>query len=126
MELPCEEEDEEEVMTIPEPLKVGTSAFLHCKPNHDSKTDSHNPPSRTRTSSKVCPQKNEDAFPSSRGIGIRHSEFLEVAHVSSDVDDCEHNYGPRCRLVEGDAFVKWNELIQRGATKEGDEVATDG
>lgn len=126
MELPCKEEDEEEVVGVPKSLKVAASAFLHGKPNHDSKTGGHNPPSSSRTGCKVCLQKDQDTLTSSLSIGVKHSEFLEVAHVSGNMDDCEDNHGPRRRFVEGDVFVERNELVQRCPTKEGDEITTDG
>lgn len=126
MKLPCKEEDEEEVVAVPKSLEIGTPAFLHSKPDHDSKTGSHNPPSGTRTSGKVCLQKDQDTLTSSLGIRVKHSEFLEVAHVGGNMDDCEHDHGPRRRFVEGDVFVERNELIQWGPTKEGDEITTDG
>lgn len=126
MELPCKEKNEEEVVSVPKPLKVGTPAFFHGKPNHDSKTDSHNPPSSTRTGGKVCLQKDKDLLNGGLGIGVKHSKFLEVAHVSRNVYNCEYDHGPRCCFVEGDVFVEGNELVQRGPTKERDEVAADG
>jgi len=46
--------------------------------------------------------------------------------MSTNMDNCEYNYGPRRRFVEGDVFVERNELVQWGPTKEGDEIATDG
>ena len=111
MELPRKEENEEEVVTVPEPLEVGTPAFLHRKPNHDPKTSSHNPPSSTRTSSKVCLQKDKDTLTGSLGIGVEHSKFLEVTHVSPNMNHCEHDHGPRCRFVKCDVFVERNELV---------------
>ena len=114
------------MMSIPEPLEVGTTAFLHGKPNHDAETGGHYPPSSTRTSGKVCLQEDEDTLTSSLCIWVKHSEFLEVAHVSGNMDNREQDHGPCGCFVEGDVFVKRNELVQWGPTKEGDEIATDG
>lgn len=126
MELPCKEEDEEEVVSIPELLKVGATALLHSEPNHDAKTCSHNPASGARPSGKVCLQEDKNTLASGLCVGIKHSKFLKVAHMSGNMDNRKYDHGPCCRFVEGDVFVKWNELVQRGATKERDEITTDG
>lgn len=118
MELPGKEEDKEEVMSVPEPLKVGATTFLPGKPNHDAQTSGHDPASSTGTSGKVCLQENEDTLTSSLCIRVKHGEFLEVAHVSGNMDNREYDHGPRSCFVEGDVFVKGNELIQWCPAKE--------
>lgn len=126
MELPCKEEDEEEVVSVPEPLEVGTAPFLHSKPNHDAKTGSHDPTRSTGTSSKVCPQKYKNALTRSLCIRVKHSEFLEVAHMCGNMDNREYNHRPCCRFMEGDIFVERDELIQGCPAKKRDEITTDG
>ena len=113
-------------MSVPKPFKIGTTAFLHGKPNHDAKTGGHNPASNSRTGGKVCLQEDKNTLTSSLCIWVKHSEFLEVAHVGGNVDNREEDHGPRSCFVEGDVFVKRNELVQWCPTKKGDEIATDG
>jgi hypothetical protein len=42
------------------------------------------------------------------------------------MDDGEHYDRPCGELVESEVIVERNEVVERGATEEGDEVAADG
>jgi len=50
MQLPVDEEDDEEVVSVPEDLKVGSSSLLDSEPNHDCKGSGHDPTGSTWTS----------------------------------------------------------------------------
>jgi hypothetical protein len=46
--------------------------------------------------------------------------------MGNDVHHGTDNNGPGCGNVEGEVLVKGNDLVERGAAEEGDEVAADG
>jgi hypothetical protein len=46
--------------------------------------------------------------------------------VGGDVEGGEEDDGPCGCLVEGDVLVEGDEVVERRATEEGDEVAADG
>jgi hypothetical protein len=46
--------------------------------------------------------------------------------VGSNVNGCEDDDRPSGGLVEGDVLVKGDDLIERCATEEGNEIAADG
>ena len=86
MELPVDEEHNEEVVGVPEPLKVRTAAFLHCEPHHDTQSDDHDPSSRTRTGDKIGSEEGDDALARCRRIGIEHGQLGKVDHVCGGVE----------------------------------------
>jgi hypothetical protein len=124
MELPVDEEDNEEVVRIEESLEMSATAFLHCEENHDSHTESHNPSGNTWACSEVGKEENDD-FIACLGR-LRDCKFCKVDHVGSNVNDGKYHYGPSSRLVEGDGLIKGDEIVQRGATKQRYEVTADG
>lgn len=60
-----------------------------------------------------------------RGIGIYHSQLVEINHVRHDMDHSARNDGPRSGFMQGDTFVEGNNVIKWGATEQRDEIAAD-
>ena len=125
MELPADEEDDEEVMSIPKVLKLGTSPFLHCEVDHDSKADSHDPSSGAWPSTKIELEKGAELGPSCRCGSVSTGEFVKVNHVRENMHDSAGDDGPGGGLVEGDVLVKGDDVVERCTTEEGYEIAAD-
>lgn len=126
MELPVDEEDDEEVVGVPEPLKVGPAAFLERKPDHHAERDGHDPARRTGTGEEVCTEEDGDPGEGGGRDGVLHGEARKVDHVREDVDGGADDDGPCGRLVKGDVLVEGDDIVERGAAEERDEVAADG
>ena len=126
MELPVDEEDDEEVVRVPEPLEVGTAALLDREPDHDTESGGHDPARRTRTSDEVGGDKGKDLLAGRLRVGVNHGKLSEVDHVGDDVDDREDDDGPGDSLVERDVLVEGDERVEGRAPEERDEVAADG
>ena len=126
MQLPVDEEHDEQVMRVPEPLKVCPSAFLNGKEHHGPESRRHDPPSRTGARDELREDERRDHLAGRVVVGVGHGEFGVVDHVGSDVDKGEEDDRPGDHLVEGDVLVKGDEVIERGASEEGDEVPADG
>ena len=125
MELPTDEEDDEEVMSIPEVLKVSASPFLRGEVDHDRKTDSHNPPRSAGPGGKVGLKEGEELCATCLCGSVGERELGKVNHVRCDMHDSAENNRPGGGLMEGDVLVKGNDLVKGCATKEGDEIAAD-
>ena len=96
MQLPVDEEDNKQMMRVPEPLKVLSSALFHCEPDDDRQASEHNPTSNTWASSKICHEEAFDACPGGR------AEAGEVIHVRHGVEKGEESDRPAYRFVESD------------------------
>jgi len=126
MELPADEEDDEEVMSVPEVLEVGTSPFLRGEVDHNGKADSHNPPSSARSSRKVRLKEGDELCATCLCGSVGERKLGKVDHVRCNMHDSADDNRPGGGLMEGDVLVKGNELVKGCATKEGDEIAADG
>ena len=126
MELPVDEEHDEEVVRVPEPLEVGAATLLNREPDHDTEGSGHDPAGSTRSSDKVGSNEGDDLLAGGLGVAVDHRELGEVDHVRDDVDDGEDDDGPGNRLVERDVLVERNERVERGPAEERDEVAANG
>jgi hypothetical protein len=125
MELPADEEDNKEVMSIPKLLKIGTSLFLHCEVDHYSKADSHDPSSGAGPSSKIELEEGAELGPSCRCGSVGARKFVEVNHVRENMHDSAGDDGPGGGLMEGEGLVKGDDVVERCATEEGYEIAAD-
>ena len=125
MELPADEEDDEEVMSIPEVLKVGTSPFLRSEIDHDAKGDGHYPPGSAGPGGKVGLEEREELCATCLCGSVGNRELGKVDHVCSDMHGSTEDNGPGGGLMERDVLVKRNDLVKGRATKEGDEIAAD-
>ena len=126
MKLPADEEDDEEVMSIPEVLEVGTFPFLHGEVDHDGKAECHNPPGSAGPGGKVGLKEGDELCTTCLCGSIGEGELGKVDHVRCDMHDGADDNRPGGGLMEGDVFVKGDELVKRCATKERDEIAADG
>ena len=126
MELPADEEHDEQVVRVPEPLKVSTAALLHSIPDHDGQSSSHDPASGTGTSREVRCEECHDTLAGSLRVRVSHSQLGEIDHVGGDVHDRADNDRPGGRLMEGDVLVEGDDIVKGGAAEEGNEVAADG
>lgn len=115
MELPVDEEDDEQVVRVPEPLKVSAAPLLNSKPHHDAKRSGHDPSSETRPSGEIGTQKPDKDLAGGRSIWVEHCELRKVHHVSGNVDERTGNNGPGGGFVEGDILVEGNDVVQGGS-----------
>ena len=126
MQLPVDEEDDEEVVRVPEPLEVGAATLLDREPDHDPERGGHDPASSSGPGDEVRGNEGEDLLARGLCIGVDHGKLGEVDHVGDDVNDGEDDDGPGDSLVERDVLVERDERVERRPAEEGDEVAADG
>ena len=126
MQLPAYEKDNEEVMSIPEVLEVGTFPFLHGKVDHDSKAEGHNPPGSAGPGGKVSLEEGGELCATRLCGSVSERELGKVDHVRHDMHDSTNDNRPGGGLMEGDVLVKGNELVKGCATEQRDEIAADG
>lgn len=126
MQLPVDEEDDEQVVRVPEPLEVGAATLLNREPDHDSECGGHDPASGSGTGDEVGGDEREELLARRLRVRVDDRELGEVDHVRDDVDDGEDDDGPGDGLVERDVLVEGDERVQRGPAEERDEVAANG
>ena len=123
MQLPVDEEHDEEVVRVPEPLEVRAAALLNREPHHNAQRGGHDPASGTWASDEVRGDERDDLLAGRLRVGVDHGELGEVDHVRDDVDDGEDDDGPGDGLVERDVLVEGDDLVQGRAAEDRDEVA---
>jgi hypothetical protein len=126
VQLPVDEEHDEQVMRVPEHLEAGAAALLHGVPDHDAEDSGHDPAGDTRASGEIRSKERDNFLTDRLGVGVDHRELGEVDHVRGDVHERTGNDRPCRGLVEGDVLVKRNDVVEGGAAQDGDEVAADG
>ncbi len=126
VELPADEEDDEEVVGIPEALKVVPAPLLHSKPDHNAEDDGHDPASEAGSGGKVGVEEGDELGATGLGIRVGHRELGEIDHVCPDVHGCAGDDRPCRGLVKGDVLVERDDMIEGCAAEEGDKVAADG
>jgi len=115
VELPTDEEDNEKVVGIPEPLESRLTDLFPSKENHDTESSCHDPTRDTRAGGEVGTKESNDT---STGRGCcNHGEFVEVDHVSKDMNHCTNDNGPCSCLVKGDVLVEGDDIVQWGASE---------
>lgn len=125
VELPVDEEDNEQVVRVPEPLEVRAAAFLNREPNHEAKGDRHNPASGAGAGDEVGCDEREDLLAGRLRVGVDHGKLSEVDHVGDNVHDGEDDDGPGNGLVERNVLVEGDERVQGRAAQQRDEVAAN-
>jgi hypothetical protein len=125
MQLPTCEKDDEQMVGIPKPFKVGAASLFDSKPNHDGQSGGHDPASDTGTSREISCEKRDNTLTSVFSISIGHSETVEVDHVREDVHSSASDNGPGGSFMESDVLIKRNDIIERRPTKEGNEVSAN-
>jgi hypothetical protein len=126
MELPTDEEDDKEVMSIPKVLEIGTFPFLHGEEDHNAKADGHDPPSGTGSSGEVGVEEGNELGTTCLCGSVGEREFVKVNHVRSNMHDSAGDDRPCGSLMEGKVLVKGDDVVERCTAKEGDEIAADG
>ena len=126
MKLPANEDDDEKVMSVPEVLEISMLSFLHCKVDHDSKAEGHNPPGSAGPGGKVSLKEGDELCATCLCGSIGKRELGKVDHVCSNMHDSADHNRPAGSFVEGDVLAKGNELVKGRATKKRDEIAADG
>lgn len=124
MELPANEENDEEVVGVPKAFEMGAALFLSGKVDHDSKSGGHDPASRTGASGEVGSQECHNT--TTGCWGGNQGKLIEVDHMREDMNDGADDNGPGGSFVESDILIEGDDVIQGRATEEGDEVAADG
>jgi hypothetical protein len=117
MQLPADEEDNEEVVSIPEVLEVSTFPLLHGEVDHDSKTEGHNPPGSAGPGGKVGLKEGGELCATRLCRSVGERELGKVDHVRCDMHDSANDNRPGGGLMKGNALVKGNELVKGCATK---------
>lgn len=126
MELPADEKDDEEVVGIPEALKVGSATLLRSKEDYYAERGGHDPTGDAGPGGKVSIEEGDKLGASGLGVGVCHGEPGEIDHVCPDVDTCEEDHRPGRSLVKGEILVERNDMVEGCTAEEGDKVAADG
>jgi hypothetical protein len=111
---PEDEEDDEEVMRVPEALKVGSACVLGSCESDCRQSDEHDVSTPARSSSKV----GQDEAHESKVVTGR--EPGKVVPMSNGVEPGEEYDRPGNQLVEGDVLVERNYIVERCSTSHGD------
>lgn len=82
MQLPVDEEDDEKVMRVPEPLEMGSTSLLNCKEHHDTKGGGHNPSSNSWACEEVGTKESHDDLASGVGVWVGFRKLSKVDHMS--------------------------------------------
>jgi len=124
VKLPVDEEDNKQVVGVPEAFKVSPTPLLHRKPDHDSEREPHDPACDTGASCEVGQQEgNKPVF---CRVCRRNGELCKVEHVGDSVNDRPEDDRPGGGLVEGDVLVEGNDIVQRSAAQHGDKASAHG
>lgn len=118
MKLPTNEEDNKEVMGVPETFKVSTAAFLYREEDHDAQSQCHDPAGNTGARSEVGSKERDDLLSRSRSGRVRSGKLCKIHHMSKNVNNGSDHNRPCCCFVEGNVLVKGNDVVQRGAAEE--------
>ena len=79
MQLPVDEEHDEQVVRVPEALKVGATALLHGVPDHDTERGGHDPASDAGSGREVRSEEgDDDEVETQEGLSEEESDEEEV------------------------------------------------
>jgi hypothetical protein len=123
VELPVDEEDDEQVVGVPELFKVLSSLVLTSVPSHRSKRHPHKPTSDGWTRLNTNEQEVNHSLPS--GSRRVNGNPYDIDDMGECVDKRPDNNGPSYCLMEGDVLVERNDCTNWGTTHERDEVSAD-
>lgn len=126
MQLPTDEVDDEHVVRVPKALKVFTSFLLPGEKHDDKQCGCHDPTGDTRSRSEIDSEERSKLLTARLRIRVGDGELGKVDHVREDVDGRANDHRPARCLMKRDVLVEGYKRIERGATKEGDEVPADG
>jgi len=128
VQLPADEEDDEQVMCVPELLEVarGTATLLPGKPNHNSEASGHDPTGDAGSRHKVSFEEDDAGARAAGGSSDRETQPGKVDHVGEGMDGGKEHNRPRSGNMEADVVVEWDDIVQRRLAEQGDEVAANG
>ena len=119
MDRPENEEDNEKMMSIPEPLEVRPSEPLKRRSHHGSQREEHDIPGPARTRLDIGQQK------ALKAKAILRRELAVVVPMSERVEPAEEENRPGDEFVEGDVLVELNDAVQGRLSAERDQRAAD-
>lgn len=117
MKLPTDEEDDEQMMRVPETFEMGTAAFLDREEHHGSERCGHDPACRPGASDELREEERRNALPGRLRIRVRDRELRVINHVCGNVHKSEEDHGPGDRLMKRDVLVEGNNVVEGRATK---------
>ena len=113
---PENEEDDEQVVRVPESFELSSSRFLGCCPGHGGQGDQHDISTPSRPSSKVGDEESDEAELVDLG------EYPQIPPMRNGVQPGEKDDGPPDQFVEGDVLVEGNDAVEWSPTGHGDQV----
>jgi hypothetical protein len=120
MNRPEYEEDDHEVVRVPESFEICPLLLLHCGPSHECERDYKDVSRPSRTSQKV---QLDESFKANLVDGRKSGH---VVQMGDGVNPGKEHDGPGSQFMEGDVFVKRNDAVERCAPEHRDEVPANG
>lgn len=117
---PHDEEEDEEVVRVPEALIVCAARLLDGGENNGHQGDKHDVSRPSGSGDQVGEEEADEAQV------VRGRETAQVDPVGDGVDPGEEDDGPGDKHVEGDVLVELDNAVQRGSAQQRDEVPADG
>jgi hypothetical protein len=108
---PEDEEDDEEVMRVPETLKVRTARSFGSGKSDCHQGKEHDVTAPSRTGGKIGQNEAHESQPVACG------EPGEIIPVRNSVNPGEEDYGPGDQLMEGDVLVERYYVVERRTTR---------
>lgn len=113
VQLPADEEDDEEMVGVPKLFKPSVraaSAFLDGEPNHDPQGDGHDPSGHAGSGGKVEDEELGKRV-RRRVLCEDDGEHRKVVHMGDDVHGREEDDGPSGGDMELDVVIKGNNVV---------------
>jgi hypothetical protein len=107
---PEKEENDEEVVRVPEALEVCATCFLRRCERDGHERDQHDVTAPARTSRKVGKDEAHESQV------VRCGESCQVVPMGDRVNPGEEYDGPCDQLVESNVLVEWDHVVQGSAT----------
>lgn len=87
VKLPVDEEYDEQMMGVPEPLKVRTTPFFRGIEYQDEQTCDHDPSGDAGTCGKVDGKEGTDALACGCRVRVCYGKLVEIDHVRQNMND---------------------------------------
>lgn len=120
VDRPENEEDDEQMVRIPEAFELRATMLLSSRPAHGCQRDEHNVAAPSGSRGEIGDEEADEAE------AVDLGEDPEISPMGDGVEPGEEEDGPADELVEGDIFVEGNDAVEWGATRHGDQVSADG
>jgi hypothetical protein len=129
MQLPEDKERNEQMVCVPEALEatvLGASSLFHSEEQHRAQAYPHQPPGYEGPDGEVGGEEERNTLPGCASAGICHGKPVEIDDVGKRMDDTANNDGPARGFVEGDVFVKGDDIPDRRSPNDRDEISANG